>query len=411
MADQILIRFSDDQFEWLSVNTKGRPLSGVGRGNGEELATVCQNKEVVLLVPGTDVLLTNVTIPTRNVTGIARALPYAVEEQLAEDVDLLHFARGEQDAEGAMPVAVIRRQCLDQYLDVLAQLEIQLVSAYAAPLLLPWKEGVWTILIEDKKALLRYGSDQGLELDVDSLPFIVTRLLKEFTGDEQPKFKVWYGGDAAPDMSQLELTGCEVDLLPVPETGMAMMASVLAVNSGFDLLQGEYRPQNSASLMAFKPWRMAVSFLVLACFIQLGGVGYSYWQLIAEDKKLTQEVESLYRDAFPDAGKIARGSERQLADRKLAELRQHSGRSADTFLALLHMSGEELSKEKELQLEGLSYQSGALTLRLQGSDLSQFEIFKQKLQQGRERDIEVEVLSAVSRKDGVDGRLMIKERK
>ena len=411
MADRILIRFSDDQFEWLAVNSKGRPLSGVGRGNGEELVTACQNKEVVLLVPGSDVLLTNVTIPTRNTTGIARALPYAVEEQLAEDVDLLHFARGEQDAEGAMPVAVIRRQCLDQYLGVLTQLRIYPASAYAAPLLLPQKEDVWSVLVEDEKALLRYGSDQGLELNSDSLLPIVGRLLKEYTGDGRPKLKVWYSGDVAPDMAQLELTGCEVDVSPVPETGMAMMASTLVVDSGLDLLQGEYRQQNTASLMTFKPWRMAVSFLVLAGLIQLGGVGYSHWQLIAEDKKLAQEIESLYREAFPEAGKIIRGSERQQAGRKLAELRQQHGRGSDTFLALLHISGTELNKDKNLRLEGLNYKGGALNLRLQGSDLSQFEVFKQKLVKGREQDIEVEVLSAVSRKKGVDGRIMIKERK
>jgi len=411
VADKTLIRFSDDQFEWLAVNTKGRPLSGVGRGTGEELAIICQNKEVVLLVPGTDVLLTNVTIPTRNATGITRALPYAVEEQLAEDVDSLHFARGVQDAEGAMPVAVIRRQCLDQYLDLLSSLGIKPVSAHAAPLLLPWEAGAWTILIEGDKALLRYGSDQGLELDADGLPFIVGRLLKEYTGDGIPKLKIWYGGDTAPDTNQLEMTGCDVDLIAVPETGMAMMASTLAVSSGLDLLQGEYRQQDSAPLTTFKPWRMAATFLVLACFIQLGGTGYSHWQLTAEDKRLAQEIETIYRDAFPDAGKIIRGSERQQADRKLAALRLQSGRGSDRFLALLHISGEELHKEKGLRLEGLNYQAGTLNLRLKGSDLSQFEVFKQKLQQGRERDIEVEVLSAASRRDGVDGRIMIKERK
>ena len=411
MADHILIRFSDDQFEWLAVNAKGRPLSGVGRGGGDELVTACQNKEVVLLVPGTDVLLTNVTIPTRNTTGIARALPYAVEEQLAEDVDLLHFARGEQDAEGAMPVAVIRRQCLDQDLEVLTQLGVQLMAAYAAPLLLPWKEGVWSVLVEDEKALLRYGSDEGLELKSDSLLPIVERLLKEYTGEDRPKIKVWYSGDDAPDMAGLEMTGCTVDISPVPETGMAMLASTLAIADGLDLLQGEYRQQNSASLMTLKPWRVALTLLVLACLVQLGGMGYGHWNLIAEDERLAQEIESLYREAFPEAGKIIRGSERQQADRKLAALRQQHGRVSDTFLALLHISGAELYKEKAIQLEGLSYKGGSLSLRLRGSDLSQFEVFKQKLLKGRERDIEVEVLSAVSRRDGVDGRIMIKERK
>ena len=410
MADSILIRFSDDQFEWLAVNGKGRPLSGVGRGNGEELSTACKGKQVVLLVPGTDVLLTNVTIPTRNTTGIARALPYAVEEQLAEDVDQLHFARGAQNDEGAMPVAVIRRQCLDHNLDVLMQQGIQPTYAYAAPLLLPWKEDAWSVLVEDKKTLLRYGSDQGLELESDSLAPIVGRLLQEYTGDSKLKFKIWYDGDAAPDTAQLELTGCEVDVSPVPETAMAMMASTLAINSELNLLQGDYSRQDAASLMTFKPWRFAVALLVLAGLVQLGGMGYTHWQLVDEDQKLAQEIETLYRDAFPDAGKIVRGSERQQANQKLAELQQQFGRGSDKFLALLYTSGEELQKENNLQLEGLNFKGGVLNLRLQGSDLSQFEVFKQKLLQGRERDIEVEVLSAVSRREGVDGRIMIKER-
>ena len=411
MADHILIRFSDDQFEWLAVNTKGRPLSGVGRGTGEELAGVCQGKQVVLLVPGTDVLLTNVTIPTRNATGIARALPYAVEEQLAEDVDHLHFARGAQDPEGAMPVAVIRRQCLDQYLDVLTELGIQPASAYAAPLLLPWTEGVWTILVEDKKALLRYGDDQGVELESDSLSPIVRRLLKEYSGDDGLKLRVWYSGEHVPDVAQLKLTGCELDVSPVPETGMAMLASTLAVTNKLNLLQGEYSQQGGTSLTTFKTWRIAVALLLLAGLVQLGGIGYSHWQLIKEDRQLAQEIETLYRGAFPDAGRIIRGSERQQANRKLAELRQQYGRGSDTFLALLYTSGEELSKEKKLQLEGLSFKGDILNLRLKGTDLSQFEVFKQKLLQGREQDIKVEVLSAVSRRDGVDGRIMIQERK
>lgn len=411
MADQVLIRFSDDQFEWLALNSKGRPLSGVGCGSGEELATTCNGKEVVLLVSGTDVLLTHVTIPTRNATGIARAMPYAVEEQLAEDVEQLHFARGAQDAEGAMPVAVIRRQSLDQSLDVLAQLGIRPASAYAAPLLLPWQEGVWAILVEDKKALLRYGSDQGLELESGSLPPIVSRLLKECRGDDKPKLRVWHSGDVAPDITALELTGCEVDVSPVPETGMAMLAATLTLNTGINLLQGEYGQQDAESLMTLKPWRTAIALLVLTCLVQLGSVGYSHWQLINEDKQLAQDIEALYRDAFPGAGKMRRGNVWQQADQKLAELRQQYGRGSDTFLALLHVSGEELYKEKDLQLEGLNFKSGILNLRLQGSDLSQFELFKQKLLEGRERGYKVEVLSAVSRKDGVDGRIMIQERK
>ncbi len=409
MTEQILIRFSGDQFEWLVVDGKGRSGSGVGHGGGEELADRCSGRQVTLLVPGEEVLLTHVTLPTRNAAGIARALPYAVEEQLAEDIEQLHFARGAQDPEGEIPVAVIRRQSLDHCLERLAQLGIRPVSACATPLLLPWQEGSWTLLIEDRKALLRYGREQGAELALASLPPLIRRLLREHT--TRPRLRIWYSGDTPPDTTALEATGCELDSSPVPESGMAMMAATLVADPPLNLLQGAYGQQGTASLKRLGPWRAAIALLVLAGLVQLGGAGYDHWQLRQEERTLTREIEALYRDAFPDAGKIRRGSLRQQADQKLLELRRQYGRGSDTFLALLHTSGEVLQKEKELRLEGLNYKGGTLNLRLQGSDLSQFEAFKQKLLQGREREIKVEVLSAISRREGVDGRIMIQERK
>ena len=408
MANRVLIRFSADQFEWLVVNKKGKPQSGVGRGNGDELATLCRRKQTILLVPGADVLITRVTLPTRNRAGITRALPYAVEDQLAEDVESLHFARGAQDREGALPVAVIRRQRLDQYLDTLAQLGIKPTNVLATPLLLPWEEDTWSILIEDDKALLRYGYDQGMELEPDCLLPIIERLLQE-REDQLPRLRVWYGGDSEPDTSQLSLTGCEIDVTPVPETGMALMASALADGAELDLLQGEYGKQG-ASLLTFKPWRYALALLLLSLLVQGGGMGYQYWQLVEEERTLAAEIEGLYRSTFPEVRKVVRGTERREASRRLEELRRQYGRGSDPFLALLYTTGEELRNEQTLKLVGLSFKGGVLQLRLKGSDLSQFETFKQKLQQGREGDIEVEVLSAVSRKDGVDGRIMVQER-
>ena len=410
MAERILIRFSADQFEWLVVNTKGKPLSGVGRGSGEELANLCRRKQVVLLAPGADVLLTQVTLPTRNTAGIMRALPYAVEEQLAEDVDALHFARGSQDSEGTMAVAVIRRQCLDTYLETLSQLGIQPAKVYAAPLLLPREDNTWSILLENDRALLRYGDSQGMELETDCLAPILGRLLQEQDAENPPKLKVWYSGDLEPDTGQLAMTGCEIDVVPVPETGMALMASTLAKHTPLDLLQGEYR-QQGASLFSFKPWRPALVLLVLAMLVQLAGMGYQHWLLKAEAQALEEEIETLFRSAFPDAGRLVPGRERVLAQQKLAELRRQYGQGVDTFLSLLHSSGEELHKERSLRLIGLNFKNRILQLNLKGKDLSQFEELKEKLLQGGGGNIDVKVLSAVARKDSVDGRIMIQERK
>src|SRR4051812_21237323 len=67
-----------------------------------------QERRITVLVPGQQVLLTAIDIPAKQRRHISRILPFLVEEQLAEDIALLHLARGTQSAEQAsLPVAVV----------------------------------------------------------------------------------------------------------------------------------------------------------------------------------------------------------------------------------------------------------------------------------------------------------------
>ena len=71
-------------------------------------------QRVVVLVSGADGLLTRVSIPGSSRQKLLRAVPYALEEQLSEDVDNLHFALGTTLEDEGWPVAVIRKQFMDE---------------------------------------------------------------------------------------------------------------------------------------------------------------------------------------------------------------------------------------------------------------------------------------------------------
>ena len=55
-------------------------------------------RRVCVLVPGTDVLLAEPEFPVKAGAKLQQVVPYALEEQLAEDIDDLHFAIGKRAA-------------------------------------------------------------------------------------------------------------------------------------------------------------------------------------------------------------------------------------------------------------------------------------------------------------------------
>ena len=68
--------------------------------------------KVVALAPATQILLAEPALPPGSGVKLARAVPFALEEQLTEDIDQLSFAIGRRRSGGATPVAAVSRDVL-----------------------------------------------------------------------------------------------------------------------------------------------------------------------------------------------------------------------------------------------------------------------------------------------------------
>ncbi len=132
MATRLLIRIAPDgRLSWLAPAT-------ATRGNGAPPADlVAAAREIIALVPVEQVLLTRAELPPGSAAKLARVLPYALEDQVLDPVDALHFARGSVDAEGRHRVAVMARATLAGWLqslrDVGIQADAMLPDALAVP--------------------------------------------------------------------------------------------------------------------------------------------------------------------------------------------------------------------------------------------------------------------------------------
>src|SRR5512139_927942 len=98
MTEILVIRLSNHvAAEWVIVDATGTRLNNVAIGSLEQAATEAPGRKVVVLVPGTDVLLSEPELPPKNAAKLAQIVPFALEEQLASDVETLHFAIGKRD--------------------------------------------------------------------------------------------------------------------------------------------------------------------------------------------------------------------------------------------------------------------------------------------------------------------------
>src|SRR5271156_4634616 len=103
MPQSLLVRLppaGQEDTEWLTLDEAGAPTPTRQRGSLTLAAAVWRSGKVVVLAPATQILLAEPELPPGGGTKLARAVPFALEEQLTEDVDQLCFAIGRRGASG-----------------------------------------------------------------------------------------------------------------------------------------------------------------------------------------------------------------------------------------------------------------------------------------------------------------------
>src|SRR5271167_5271194 len=119
MPQTLLLRLpspGQEETEWLTIDDTGLSETIRQRGSLTLAAAVSRTGKVVALAPAAQILLAEPELPPGSGVKLARAVPFALEEQLTEDVDELCFALGRRQPSGRTPVAVVARSVLQAWL-------------------------------------------------------------------------------------------------------------------------------------------------------------------------------------------------------------------------------------------------------------------------------------------------------
>lgn len=380
-----------------SDQTRGYQLSHGSLVDASREATGCQ---LIVLVPGTAVTLTEASIPSRQRQHILSAVPYALEDQLASDIESLHFALGPRSDVGVVPVAVVSRELMDQWLGTLRAAGLEPDAMIPDLLALPLLDDGWVAMRDETTFWLRQGSYTGAVVDCAEAAQWLNLSLDELEEGQRPAHIRWI--DCCSDMdTNITVPGITIDFETEPGVPLVLFAKSYSGDNVINLIQGDYSPREQLG-RALRPWRASAALLlatVIFAFVQLL---LQYATLTSNSDHLASEIDQVYRDTFPDARKIV--DARAQMETKLVELGA-GDHGVQGFLPLLASIGAPVHGMTGVDVRHASYQDGKLSLSLRIKDLQLLEQLKQSLI--KDSGVSVEIQSAASRDDYVEARLLI----
>lgn len=420
MRKQLFIQLSDSSVDataetipasWV-LRDDDRPAGVQFHGSLNEAAEQAAGARVSVLAPGEDVLLAQVELPAMKPQRLAKAVPFALEEQLAEDVEDLHVAVGRRDAQGWVANAVVARSTLDSWLAQLKAAGLQPDVVSPEIFGVPWDEDSeadgWSMMVNGTRALLRTGAQTGLAFDAGNLVPIVRACLDASDETSPAKLSVVACGDSAfadteahRQLAALcEQRAVELSLRQPDEACSVVMAQGFNEQNAINLLQGDYSRKEQLEKL-LRPWRPALILAGVWLLLQVGMLTVEYNRLSALNADQKSQIESVYREAFPQARKIV--NPKVQMERGLEKLR--GGGASEGFLALLAQAGAVLKDTQGAQLSTLRFKGNKLDLDIEMPNLQALDKLKQRLVD--EARLKVEIVSASSREGKVESRLSL----
>lgn len=366
------------------------------RGALSELAAASAGARLLLVAPGEAVTLHRVALPSRKRSTWTRAVPYALEDQMVEDIEALHFALGSASDGDRVPVAVVDQSALRGWLEICAQVGLTPGVIAPEPLLLPWSEGDWSLLVEARRAVARTGRWEGFATERDLLELLLDQALSE-AGEARPRrLRVW--GDPPP---HLAATSLDIQLETPSAEPLQLYAEVYRPAEIINLLQGGHGPRAQGSRW-LRPWRPAAALALAWLSVQGFDLSYEHWSLRREQIALRAAMEQVFQSAVPGATRIV--NPRAQLETRLRELRPASV-AGGAFLDLLQRGGQALSGFTEVLLRGINYRDGQLDLNLEGGSPAALDQLRQNLHQQPELQVE---MRTTQREGQVESKLTLK---
>jgi general secretion pathway protein L len=407
MAETLVIRLRaapEAPASWLIVDANGARSGPARSGTVGDALPLAAGRRVLLLVPGSEVALAEPELPLRGGARVAQAVPFALEEHLASDVDALHFAIGSRaDSALGTPVAAVARGLMDRWNGTCVEAGLAPQAAYADSAVVPATPTGCTLLLDESALYVRRADAMPFVLDAEPLATALDIALgppaDEGTPGEHVTFFVSPGEyEANRDLVEgLRARTASLQVKLMTEGALPVLAAQAVGANAVNLLQGAYAPRRSVS-GGLQRWRLPAA-LAAACLLAFLAVqALSLWKLSRAEKRLDAQITEVFQQALPGQPVVDPRAQMQGV--------LGGGSAQGALLPALSVLAQALAGAPAGgKVEAINLRGDALDLRLVAPTVEALDGIKQAMARN---GIDAELTSATPRGDVVEGRLQLK---
>jgi general secretion pathway protein L len=413
MAETLVIRLraaDDAPASWLIVDGSGARSGLVQTGPVADALNLVDGRSVTLLLPASDVTLAEPELPLRGGARIVQAVPFALEEQLASEVEALHFAVGAKRAGAAgTPVAVVARGLMDRWQAACDAAGIHPDTALVDAVAVPVSPGACTLLLDEGLLFVRRPEALPYALDANPLDAALDLALGRDAeaADEDAAMPaesvVFYASPADYEQHRDAIEGLrsrtatlQVKLLP--EGALPVLASQAVSAADVNLLQGPYAARSSLATQ-LRAWRLPAALAAALALVFIGSQGFSIWKLRQAEKRLDADIAAVLSAALPGQKVID-------ARAQMEGVLARAAGGGGALLPAISALAQAMAQSPQARLESLSFRGNVLDLRLSAPSVEAIDAIKQSISAGGV--ISAELQSATPRGQTVEGRLQVR---
>jgi general secretion pathway protein L len=413
MAQTLLLRLpppGEEETEWLMLEEGSESLTRQ-RGSLTLAAAVARAAKVFVLAPAGQILLAEPDLPPGSGAKLARAVPFALEEQLTEDVDQLSFAVGRRRPTGGTPVAVVSLTVMRDWLAQLAAAGLEPQAVYPDISLLPENPGQTVLWFEGSRLAVRRPG--ALPFAVELSPVkealvvagVIADPLDPAAESHIPESALLYitRDDWARTQTEFEalaenFSSLKVQLLadgPLP-----WLALSLSNPDVVNLLQGEFA-RTTDYTATWRKWRFAAALAAGLLLVHVAAQALQLHHAKRDAADLDTQIAQVFATAMPT--EPVRDARRQMQSR--LDLIRRSGGGPEYFLRTLQALSGAVAATPQTRIDALSYREQSLDLKVTAPNLAAISAVSQYV---TKQGLSAEIQSSTPVASGVEAHLQVR---
>ncbi len=363
MIRTILLRIDPTALDasWQRVEN-GQLAGSFHKGRLVEAFRYCRGASVVVMVPAEEVFIAKIPLPGKNRKKLIKAVPYAVEDLIVDDIEALHFALSAVPEDGKFIVAAVETRLIGYWDNALKAAGIHAETMVPDVLALLDSTESWSILLEPNRALVR--TPNGMfSSDIENLPLMLNNLHRQ--AKHKPEEVTVYDCSMASHMTTLKALCADIEfnLIDCADGVFGVFARHYDPRNSVNLLQGEFNRQQGIGVH-IKPWIPAAALFAVWIGWQLVVNVSAMIDLGIRSEELTQQMQKVYGSAFQGAKKPPLGYERSSMESKINKLLEKQGQAKGGLQEMLVKTAPILKNVKGVIIDGLRFSNGKLDIDL-----------------------------------------------